>query len=127
MFAVVIDFITVPLLCAEMAAAVYSLMALDRLIRTEYEDYHAQWMADGEPTGVFWRAEGRRNGNNVRALRGVSWAWLVRRPVWVADCSRSVRLLIAYRVAFYVLLAVVLAFSILLFLVLFVPDRILGP
>jgi hypothetical protein len=119
-----IDFVTVPLLCATMATAGYAFIIFDRLVRTEYEHYNEHWIADGEPSGVFWRPQGRVRRRNWRALGRVSWSWLFRRPAWVTQGSENMKALTRYRISNCVLLAIFLMFLMLLFLLLFAPNKI---
>jgi hypothetical protein len=120
----VIDFVTVPLLCAIVATAGYGFIIFDRLVRTEYEHYHEQWIADGEPSGVFWRPQGRPRHSNWRALGRVSWSWLFRRPDWVAQGSENMKALIRYRISNCLLFAIFLMLLMLLFLILIAPNKI---
>src|SRR3979411_3078665 len=101
-----IDFFTVPLLGATILTTGYAFIMFDGLVRTEYELYNEHWIADGEPTGVFWRPPGRVRRRNWRALGRVSWSWLFRRPAWVTQGSETMKALTRYRISNCVLLAI---------------------
>jgi hypothetical protein len=108
-----IDCVMTALLCAAAGFGLGSVVALDRLLRAEYERHREQWIADGGPCGIFWRPGDGQYHRNRRAVARVSWSWLFRRPVWMAEDSGSRRTLAGYRTstfALWVLAAIMAGF-----------------
>ena len=61
----------------------------DRLVQIQYDRYRQAWIADGEPSGFFWKPpEARHTGSNL-AMQRLSLAWIFQAPDWMQNDSEA--------------------------------------
>jgi hypothetical protein len=96
------------LLLAGAAVLVYAFLTFDRLLRAQHEFHREAWIADGRPSGFFWRApdSGRWFASTV-SLHRVTLTWFFSTPAWVAESP-------AYRALLKRLRMLVVVLSVLL-------------
>jgi hypothetical protein len=86
-----------------LAILISTLIAFDKLIRLEYNDYRPMWEKDGRPRGAFWNApeNRRRFGINLRsewAYGRLNFIWLFVTPEWMVGNPQALRLVRRLRV-----------------------------
>ncbi len=70
----------------------------DNLIRLEYEEFHEQWLADGTPSGIYWRPAGRRPSfQGAFATQKAMFLFLFTKPGWMKSNARASGLQRRYR------------------------------
>ena len=78
---------------------IWAFNTFDNLIKLEFEDFHQQWIADGRPSGLYWRPAGYRPSlqGGIATQRSML-VLLVGRPEWVASSDYASRLQRRYRI-----------------------------
>jgi hypothetical protein len=66
-----------------------AMVALDKLVKYQYENLPDQWERDGQPHGMFWRPEGKKPSLFNRFIRGnpgfVFFRFIFAPPIWVKE------------------------------------------
>lgn len=74
-----------------------SMKTFDQLVQYQYENLHEQWLADGEPRGMFWKPPVKsKNILNtlIRSNPGFPvLKWLFYTPVWAKADPEALNLL----------------------------------
>ncbi|MBV9848864.1 MAG: hypothetical protein JO250_04170 [Armatimonadetes bacterium] len=79
-----------------------AFVSFDRLVQIEYDQYYAQWSADGKPAGFFWRPSGVSypDGSDAPSPVGrlvCGLLWLFTTPKWVRGNAMAARRLRQFR------------------------------
>jgi hypothetical protein len=86
-------FLLIPLL----GILFYAFYLLDRLIRTEYEQYRSAWEADGKP--CFFAQFDECNFWSSFVGKRIALVWLFRTPDWIRKSPDLMRILKRFRYA----------------------------
>lgn len=72
------------------ALVVGAFVMFDCVVRIEYAEYRARWLADGRPHGFFWVPDEAKG--TLHAFAKSTWAfnvcygrWLISTPDWVIE------------------------------------------
>ncbi len=91
-FQVLLFFLLIPVL-------IWALNTFDNLIRLEHEKFHQQWLADGRPSGLYWRpADYHPSFRGALATQKSMLFLLFRKPGWIESGDHASTLLIRYRI-----------------------------
>lgn len=84
---------------AALGSFAYALHTFTALVRLQHTNAHGSWVADGAPSGFFWRAPGSARGHGRVARERLSVTWLVGTPRWARNSDDARSLLHRMRVA----------------------------
>ena len=77
----------------------WSFFTFDKLVKLEYEEFHQQWVEDGEPAGMYWRpAQSRSSSRSGNTTQRIMIAWFLKAPQWVESNTDASRLFKKYRI-----------------------------
>jgi len=78
---------------------------LSRLLKVQHDDFHAQWVKDGRPSGMpFWFPVEELNSLGFRSYPWfVGTLWLIKTPDWVKVNRSATKLLRYYRIVSYLI------------------------
>jgi hypothetical protein len=57
----------------------------DRILKTEYSNYHDQWLADGSPLGMFWVPKGSKLFSGSFSRGALMFQLLFKNPQWAKN------------------------------------------
>ncbi len=78
---------------------IWAFNTFDNLIRLEHENFHQQWLADGKPSGLYWRpADYRPSFHCAMATQKSMLFLLFRKPGWTQSGDYASTLLRKYRI-----------------------------
>ncbi len=78
---------------------IWAFNTFDNLIKLEYEKFRDQWVADGAPSGIYWRpADYRPSFHGSFATQKAMLTLLFRRSGWIASSPYAFALHRKYRI-----------------------------
>jgi hypothetical protein len=80
-------------------AILLCLYYYDRIVKTEYSNYHDQWLGDGSPPGFFWWPKGTRIFSGSARRGNLSFQWLFSSPKWTLNDKRVRRYFLKLRIS----------------------------
>jgi hypothetical protein len=78
---------------------IWAFNTFDNMIKLEFGKFHQHWIADGKPSGLFWRPAGiRPSFHGGIAAQKSMLIMLFKRPEWIASSAHGCILLKKYRI-----------------------------
>jgi hypothetical protein len=71
----------------------------DRILKTEYSNYHDQWLSDGSPLGFFWMPKGAKLFSGSFSRGALSFRWLFKNPKWAINDKTVLQYLLKLRIS----------------------------
>ncbi|HEX9022914.1 MAG TPA: hypothetical protein VF799_03650 [Geobacteraceae bacterium] len=77
---------------------IWAFNTFDNLIKLECEKFHEQWVADGAPSGIYWRpTDYRPSLQGALATQKAMFMLFFRRPGWMESSPYALSLHRRYR------------------------------
>lgn len=78
---------------------IWAFNTFDNLIKLEYEKFHEQWVADGTPSGIYWRpADYRPSFTGAFATQKAMFSLFFKKPLWIESSPFAFTLHRRYRI-----------------------------